>query len=242
MVKGRKGLKVKDKWRAKKWLVVKAPPPFGGNPIAYIPVTSDDKALRRVVDTTLFDILREDPQHYSIKLYFQIASIDGDIAQTIFKGHEYAREYIRSMVRRGSSAIRLIKDYETRDKALVRVHVMVFTQDRINTSKKHAVRSIIDEVLTRKATELSYNQFAQEAVLGKIASDIYNPARKVIHIRQVGVSKTLLIRKPSLEVEEEPITLMDAAPAQPELSEETPIEASEEKKEEDISELAAAAD
>jgi|TARA_B100001964_G_scaffold188617_1_gene210007 small subunit ribosomal protein S3Ae len=202
MVRGRKRQKTKDKWRLKKWLIVKAPLPFGGDSVAYIPVTSNDKAIGRVVGTTLFDILKQDPQHYSIKLYFQIESVEGDIAHTIMKGHEYSREYLRSMVRRGSSSIRLIKNFTTRDQAVVQAQMIVFTVGQLNTSRKHAIRSITDEVVKRKATELTYNQFAQEAVIGKIASDVYNAAKKISRLRHVGVSKTKLIKKPSIEVED----------------------------------------
>ena len=202
MARGRKRQKIKDKWRIKKWLIVKAPLPFGGDSVAYIPVTSNDKAIGRVVGTTLFDILKQDPQHYSIKLYFQIESVEGDIAHTIMKGHEYSREYLRSMVRRGSSSIRLIKNFTTRDQAVVQAQMIVFTVGQLNTSRKHAIRSITDEVVKRKATELTYNQFAQEAVIGKIASDVYNAAKKISRLRHVGVSKTKLIKKPSIEVED----------------------------------------
>ena len=202
MARGRKRQKIKDKWRIKKWLIVKAPLPFGGDSVAYIPITSEDKAIGRVVGTTLFDILKQDPQHYSIKLYFQIESIEGDIAHTIAKGHEYSREYLRSMVRRGSSSIRLIKNFTTRDQAVVQAQIIVFTVGQLNTSRKHAIRSVTDEVVKHKATELTYNQFAQEAVIGKIASDVYNAAKKISRLRHVGVSKIKLIKKPSIEVED----------------------------------------
>lgn len=202
MAKGRKRQRIKDKWRSKKWLIVKAPTPFGGDIIANIPVTDENKALNKVLETTLFDILKQDPQHYSIKLSFQIQRIDGDIAHTIFKGHEYSREYLRSLVRRGLTSIRLIKNYTTRDKAIVQSQVTLITQTRINTSKKHSIRIIVSDVLTRKASELTYNQFAQEAVLGKLASDIYNSAKTVSRLRHVGVSKTKLISKPKIEIKD----------------------------------------
>jgi small subunit ribosomal protein S3Ae len=210
MAKGRKRPKIRDKWRLKKWLIVKAPSSFGGNPVAYIPTTDEDKAIGRTVETTLFDILKQDPQHYSIKIYFQIVSVDGDIANTIFKGHEYSREYLRSLVRRGLTSISLINNYATRDKAIAQVQIAVFTQGRINTSKKHGIRGIIDEVISRKAAALTYNQFAQEAVLGKIASDVYNSAKKVARLRHVGVSKTKLISKPTIEVED--TTILQSEP------------------------------
>jgi ribosomal protein S3AE len=37
------------------------------------------------------------------------------------------------------------------------------------------------------------DQFVQEMVLGKIASDIYNEARKVVPLRHVGVRKSKLL-------------------------------------------------
>ena len=202
MAPGRKRQKIRDKWRIKKWLIVKSPSAFGGNSVAYIPVTSEEKTIGKVVETTLFDILKQDPQHYSIKLYFRIESVEGDIAYTIMKGHEYSREYLRSMVRRGSSSVSLIKNYTTRDLAVVQAQIAVFTGGRINTSRKQDIRKIIDEVVKRKATELSYDQFSQEIVLGKIASDIYNAAKIISRLRHVGVSKTKLIKKPSLEIDD----------------------------------------
>jgi len=37
------------------------------------------------------------------------------------------------------------------------------------------------------------DQFVQEMVLGKIASDIYNEARKIVPLRHVGVRKSKLL-------------------------------------------------
>ena len=78
-------------------------------------VASVEKPAGRVVETTLYDILKQDPQHYSFKLYFQIDRIEGDTAYTILKGHEFSREYLRSLIRRGSSMSDFIKDYKTKD-------------------------------------------------------------------------------------------------------------------------------
>lgn len=202
MATGRKRQKIKDKWRIKKWLIVKSPTSFGGNSVAYIPVTSEEKTIGKVVETTLFDILKQDPQHYSIKLYFRIESVEGDIAYTIMKGHEYSREYLRSMVRRGSSGVTLIKNFTTRDLAVVQAQIVVFTGGRINTSRKQDIRKIMGEVVERKAAELTHNQFSQEVVLGKIASDIYNACKTISRLRHVGVSKTKLIKKPSIEIDD----------------------------------------
>jgi len=42
---------------------------------------------------------------------------------------------------------------------------------------------------------LTIDQFAQEMVLGKIASDIYNEAKKIAPLRHVGIRKSKLVRQ-----------------------------------------------
>ena len=188
--------KVRDKWKLKSWLTVLASPSFGSAPIVRIPVTDAEKARGRVVETTLYDILKQDPQHYSFKLYFQVDRVEGETAHTVLRGHEYSREYLRSLVRRGSSMSDLIKDYRTKDGYLVRVYCIAFSQGRMNTSKKHDLRTVMDRVIGERASSLTYDQFAQEMVLQKIASDVYNEAKKVTHLRHVGLRKSKLIRMP----------------------------------------------
>ncbi len=188
--------KVRDKWKLKSWLTVLASPSFGSAPIVRIPVTDAEKARGRVVETTLYDILKQDPQHYSFKLYFQVDRVEGETAHTVLRGHEYSREYLRSLVRRGSSLSDFIKDYRTKDGYLVRVYCIAFSQGRMNTSKKHDLRSVMDRVIGERASSLTYDQFAQEMVLQKIASDVYNEAKKVTHLRHVGLRKSKLIRMP----------------------------------------------
>ena len=55
--------KVKDKWKAKQWVTVLASPSFGNAPIGRVPLSDVEKPGGRVVETTLYDILKQDPQH-----------------------------------------------------------------------------------------------------------------------------------------------------------------------------------
>ena len=64
----RKG-RIKDKWREKRWVNVNAPDSFNNVPIAYVPITDDENASGRVIEITLFDILKGDPsQHQYLSL------------------------------------------------------------------------------------------------------------------------------------------------------------------------------
>jgi small subunit ribosomal protein S3Ae len=192
----KKVAKVRDKWKLKSWVVVNASPSFGSAPIARVPLTDIEKPSGRVVETTLYDILKQDPQHYSFKLYFQIDKVEGETATTVFKGHEYSREFLRSLIRRGSSMSDFIKDYTTKDGYVVRVYCTALSQGKMNSSKKHDLRIVMDKVIAERAANLTYDQLAQELVLQKVASDVYNDAKRVTHLRHVGVRKSKLISRP----------------------------------------------
>jgi small subunit ribosomal protein S3Ae len=192
----KKVAKVRDKWKLKSWVVVTASPSFGNAPIARVPLTDLEKPSGRVIETTLYDILKQDPQHYSFKLFFQIDRVEGEKASTVFKGHEYSREFLRSLIRRGSSMSDFIRDYTTKDGYVVRVYCTALSQGKMNSSKKHDLRIIMDKVIADRAASLTYDQLAQELVLQKVASDVYNEAKKVTHLRHVGVRKSKLISRP----------------------------------------------
>ncbi len=192
----KKVAKVRDKWKLKSWVTVTASPSFGNAPIAKIPLTNVEKPEGRVIETTLYDILKQDPQHYAFKLFFQVDRVEGETAHTIFKGHEYSREFLRSLIRRGSSMSDFIRDYTTKDGYVVRVYCTALSQGKMNSSKKHDLRLIMDTIIREKAASMNYEGFVQELVLQKVASDVYNEAKKVTHLRHVGVRKSKLIARP----------------------------------------------
>lgn len=192
--------RVKDKWREKKWVTVQAPASFNKVPIAYLPITDDESAVGRVVEVTLFDILKGDPSQHQYKLYFQIHKVEGDIATTIFKRYEYAKEFLRSLVRRGSSLISFISDFKTKDGYIFRIKIIALTQKKLNTSRKHALRLVAQEVMAKTIPEMTIDQFIQATVFGKINSDIMASVKKIIHVRHVGIEKAKLIRTAEAEI------------------------------------------
>jgi small subunit ribosomal protein S3Ae len=196
----RKGGKVKDKWREKKWVTIIAPESFNNAPIAYVPITDEKKAIGRVVEVTLFDILKGDPSQYQYKIYFQISRIEGDKAYSIFKRYEYAKEFLRSLIRRGSSKVSFVLDVKTKDNYLFRLKVIALTHKKLNTSRKHALRLIAKDVMNKTIPEMTIDQFVQATCYGKINSDIMAAAKKVIRMRHVGLEKVKLIRTAEAQV------------------------------------------
>jgi len=190
--------RVRDKWRMKKAYKVLASTAFGSSDIGVTLADDESKLYNRVVETSLSDLIG-DFSFLHIKLYFQIVEVSDSTCKTIFKGHELSRDYIRSLIRRGTTLVDGIFNVTTKDGYTLRVTVVAITRHRAKTSQAKLIRKISREILTSKASELSFDEFVQQMVLGKIASDIYNSAKKIYPLKKVEVSKSKLISKPVAE-------------------------------------------
>lgn len=196
----RKSRKIKDKWKEKKWVSVSAPDSFNNVHIADIPITDEEKAKGRVIEVTLFDILKGDPSQYQYKLYFQIDKVVGEKATTIFKRYEYAKEFLRSLVRRGSSKINFIIDAKTKDGYVFRIKVIALSHRELNSSRQHALRLIAKEIIEKSVPNMTIDEFVQASCYNKINSDIMAATKKIIHLRHVGLEKVKLIRSAEAEI------------------------------------------
>ncbi len=196
----RRKTRVKDKWREKRWVTVFAPDSFNNVPIAYVPITDDESAKGRVLEVTLFDILKGDPSQHQFKIYFQIDKVVGDKATTIFKRYEYAKEFLRSLVRRGSSKITYSLDVKTKDGYIFRIKIIALTHRPLNTSRKRALRLIAKDVMEKTISQMTIDQFVQATCYGKVNSDIMAAAKKVIRMRHVGLEKVKLVRTAEAEI------------------------------------------
>lgn len=189
----RKG-RVKDKWREKRWVTVQAPSSLNNVRLGYVPITDDENAIGRVLEVTLYDILKGDSSQYQYKMYFQINGVEDDTAHTIFKRFEYSKEYLRSLVRRGSSKISFITDVKTKDGYIFRIKIIALTHRQLNTSRQHGLRLIAMDVINKTVPNMTIKQFVQATCYSKINSDIMAAFKRVIRVRHVGLEKVKLIR------------------------------------------------
>jgi len=187
---------VRDKWRGKSWYMVVAPPFFGNIELGTVPAEEEERLIGRVVEATLYDITG-DFSHQYLKMFFQVNRMDGKTAHTLFKGHEYSRDYLRSLVRRRTTKVDGLFNLTTKDGYKLRIAVSGLTLSRIRTSQEKVIRNIMTKTINEKAAALTLDQFVQEMVLGKIASDIYNEAKKVAPLRHVGIRKSKLVGQPA---------------------------------------------
>jgi len=206
--------------------MIVAPPYFGNVELGAVPAEEQNQLIGRVAEATLYDITG-DFSHQYLKMFFQVNTIEGKTARTLFKGHEYSRDYLRSLVRRRTTKVDGLFNLTTKDGYKLRISVSALTLSRIKTSQEKTVRKIMDKTIKEKSAALTLDQFVQEMVLGKIASDIYNEAKAVAPLRHVGIRKSKLLAAPATQGQEPP------APAAEEDEAETPEEAEPEEEEEE---------
>ncbi len=196
------------KWALKKWFTVHAPPVFKCVEIGEVPADSPEKLLNRTIEVSLFELTR-DLSHIPIKLRFQIFRVEGEHAYTRFKLQELTRDYVKSLVRRGSSKIVTIHDIATPDGAKMRVQVLAITAYRCNTSHKRAIRAVARERLDYFSKHLNFDNYILALVFGAIAQDVLIHAKKIYPLRKVEILKVKVLDYPEhlkkTEVVEKPI-------------------------------------
>ena len=183
------------KKRKRKFIIpVYAPKVLGSIELPHIIVDSLEKAIGRTYPVLLYDITN-DPSHQFIKCKLKIIEVKDNKAYTIYAGHEYLREYIRSLFMRGTSYVECIRDLKTEENYHYRILAGVFTPKRINNSRKKAIRREVFKVID-KWNGRKNEVFIRDAITGVIDKEIITAAKKIYPVRWAGIQKVKLVDYP----------------------------------------------
>lgn len=184
--------------------VIYSPTYFGYKEVGTALAESPERVIGRTLWVSLYTLTGDFSKQYLL-MKLKVVRVKDSIAETIFYGHEYGREFVRSLVRRGSSRIDMIVNLVTKDGFHLRVQATAFTMKRIgkHSWKARMIRKVMKTVLENAAKELSLAQLAQEMVLGKTASDIFQEAKKIMLLRHVGLIKSKVLKVPEWVYSEE---------------------------------------
>lgn len=185
----RKVQKKLDKWKSKSWYNIETPEFIGRNNIGTTLAEEPEQLIGRIVEATVGDLTNDFSKH-NTKLKFRINDVNGDIAQTRFIGHEMTTDYLRSIVKRQTSRIDTNLKVTTKDGYIVRVKPICFTVKRARTSQIEGIRQVMDSTVKDRATELNFEQFVEEAIMGKLSATIYRNAKNIYPLRRVEIRKT----------------------------------------------------
>jgi small subunit ribosomal protein S3Ae len=178
-----------DKWKSKTWYNVETPEFISRTNIGVTPAEEPEQLIGRVVETTVGEIANDFTKH-NTKLRLEINDVNGDIANTRFLGHEITTDYLRSIVKRQTSRIDANLDVTTKDGYVIRVKPICFTVKRARSSQIKGIREVMVKIVKERAAELNFEQFIEEAIMGKLSANIYRNAKSIYPLRRVEIRKT----------------------------------------------------
>ena len=186
--------RVRDTWKEKQWYKIMTPKEFGEAEIGTTPARDPSMLIRRRVESSLRELSGDFSKQY-IKLYFQINDVAGETANTNFVGHQVTSDYVRSMIRRGTSRIDAITHVKTQDDTKMKIHVLAITIKRAKSSQQKFIRETMEKLVADAAADKKFRDLVEDIITGKLASQIYHEAKKIYPLKRVEIVKTRVIEE-----------------------------------------------
>ncbi|WJI09129.1 30S ribosomal protein S3ae [Methanobacterium sp. CWC-01] len=184
--------RVRDTWKDKQWYKITTPKEFGESEIGTTPARDPNLLLSRKVEATMRELSGDFSKQY-VKLRFQISDVAGDTAHTRFMGHQVTTDYVRSMIRRGTSRIDAIMKLETKDGKKLKVHMLAITIKRAKSSQQRYIRETMEKLVKETAANKTLNELVEDIIKGKLASSVYHETKKIYPLKRVETIKTRVI-------------------------------------------------
>ncbi|GAI62700.1 unnamed protein product [marine sediment metagenome] len=186
----------KISFKDKTWYSVIAPKSFDFKPIGEI-IGMENNLIGRTIETLLYDFTNS-YNDISLKLKFKVDSINPESgqAQSIFLGHSYTNDYVRSLIGRGSSKIQTIMNLTTKDNYVFRLTTVCTTIQRARSSQQIVIRKIIREILKEFANSLNHEKFITGMIYSEFSNQIKRIAKTIYPLSSSKIIKSKLVSVP----------------------------------------------
>jgi small subunit ribosomal protein S3Ae len=183
-------------FKDKHWYSVLTPKSFNFKPIGEV-LGLEDTLLGRTVETLLYDFTRK-YHDINLKLRFRIIDINEEAKKcnSIFIGHQYTNDFIRSLIGRGSTKIQTILNLTTKDNYIFRVTMLCTTIKRARSSQQILIRKIMNEIIREFAKSLNHEKFIAGMIYGEFQNQIMRVAKTIYPLSNSVVIKSKLISIP----------------------------------------------
>ena len=190
--------------RGKDWYTVLASQEFDRAELGETPADEPETLEGRTIETTLGEIT-DDFSENNTKVKFRVTEFGKDAVYTEFEGHELARDYLRSLVRRGTSKIGDVIEIRTTDDYRVQLQPVAFTAKKADDSQEKSIRSRMNSIVSEKGEDLTFEELIDATVSGRLSSAVYNEAKEIYPVRRVEVQKSKVLATPEEVHEEEEV-------------------------------------
>ena len=186
----------KISFKDKNWYTCKTPKSFNYKEIGDI-IGFENNVMNRTTEILLYDITN-DFSDISLKLRFKVVDVNNEsnTCDTIFIGHNYTNDYVRSLIGRGSTKVQNILNLTTKDGWVYRLTVICTTIKRARSSQQLLIRKISTEILKEFAKSLNHEKFITGMIYGEFAKQIQRVAKTIYPLSNSTIIKSKLITVP----------------------------------------------
>ncbi|TFG24736.1 MAG: hypothetical protein EU529_03330 [Promethearchaeota archaeon] len=195
--KRKKKAKIKKvSFKDKDWYEIITPKLFKFKPIGEI-LGLDNTVLGRTVEALLFDFT-DDFNDINLKLRFKVINVNPETkkCETIFIGHQYTNDFVRSLVGRGATKIQTIQNLTTKDGFVFRVTTICSTIKRARSSQIVLIRKISRDILKEFAKSLNHEKFIIGMIYGEFQNQIARVSKTIYPLSSSKLIKSVLISFP----------------------------------------------
>lgn len=179
----------KDRWKAKKWFNIYAPPMFSGALIGEALADEPDRLIGRVPEVTMQELTGDFSQMH-VKLRFKINEIKGSDAHTVFVGHDLTSDYVRRQTRRKHSKMDIVSSVVTRDGWEVVVKLLAISDLRIKSSQQTAIRTHLATAAQEVAGGNTLIELTKSVVSGDLSKDLSRRIKEIYPVKRIEVRRT----------------------------------------------------
>ena len=180
-------------YKDKTWYEVVSSKSFNFKPIGEI-VGLEHNLDGRTIETLLYDF-SGNFRDINLKLKFKILNVNHESHKcaSIFVGHAFTNDFIRSLIGRGSTKIATIDNLTTKDGYIFRVTTMCVTIKRARSSQQIIIRKIMREILFEFAKSLNHEKFIKGMIYGEFQNQIQRVAKTIYPLSNSTIIKSKLI-------------------------------------------------
>jgi len=186
----------KVSFKDKDWYTVISPKSFNFKPIGEI-IGMENNIIDRTIETLLYDFTNS-YNDISLKLKFKVVQVNPESKQadTLFIGHTYTNDHVRSLIGRGSSKIQTIMNLTTKDDYVYRLTIICTTINRARSSQQIVIRKIMREILKEFAKTLNHEKFITGMIYSEFSNQILRIAKTIYPLSNCSVIKCKLVSVP----------------------------------------------
>jgi small subunit ribosomal protein S3Ae len=184
------GRSVKDKWRSKVWVKLRAPGLFQGLELGETLATEPTTLVGRTLEVTQSDLGgMGDPSKAHVKLRFRISSVNADarVAETRYIGHLLTSDYIRRLARRKRSKIDLSFHVVSKDGVEMVLKPLAVSEHRLQAKLQGKLRARLKEVLVKAALERTAGELVRDLLNGDLSKVISQGVHDLYPLKKVEI-------------------------------------------------------